>query len=107
MEETVTIGDTELHIEETDDGFEAVEVGDEPDSTVKFTSNALGTTLEIDAEADFEVKPIDHGPENDFVVGVNEDDVVSRTVLNRRVDDALGGDWDGDWYFNDIDRRDD
>ena len=105
-DKTVTIGDTEVAIQETDDGFEAVEVPDEPDATVGFTSN-IGTTLEIDAKADFEVAPIDDSSTNDFVVGLKEDDVVSGTILNSHVDGALEGDWDGDWYFVEIERRDD
>jgi hypothetical protein len=72
---------------------------DEPDTAIAFES-AAGNELLIDADADFEVRgesrTFDHN-----VVGTDEDAVLeaSDQELNTSVDDALGGGWDGDWYF--------
>lgn len=99
-EETVTIGDTEVVIEETEGGFEAREVEEEPDNTLAFRDSS-GGSLVLDASADFEIVETGGGKSNPLVLGAKEDAVVEGG-LNYSTDRALDGDWDGDWYFTEI-----
>lgn len=51
-EETVTVGDQEVTIRETEDGFEAVEADTDPEPGlyVKFNAGSYGAMLPVDAD---------------------------------------------------------
>ena len=60
--QTVTIGDQDVQITETEDGFEAVEVDDEPDSGVYLKSGTGGYySFKIPIDTDFAIEQTHDG----------------------------------------------
>ena len=79
MAETVTIGDQEVQITETEDGFEAEPVEDEPDSGVylRAESNERDTYgFEVPIDSDFVVDSNSHiSGTRHYVAWHTEDDI--------------------------------
>lgn len=97
-EETVTVGDTEVQIEETEDGFEAVPVEDSEDSTgifLRATSNSGRYGFEIPLDGSYEIERNSYTDYDKYDAVWDTSEDVS-DLKSDGIPDSLGhGSWDG------------
>jgi len=98
VEETLMVGDTEVVVTNTDDGFEVEEVEEEPEGTyIRFQSQSYGGCgCEIPIGSDFIVEdPDKHSIHVAWHREDNIDDSLSATGYSSFLTDEQRGEYDG------------
>jgi len=81
VEETLTVGDTDVVVTNTDDGFEVTEVVESNDDEgssgayILITSGIYGCEIPLDSE--FIYRPHPERPDDSYVVAYHQDDDIS------------------------------
>ena len=94
--QVVQIGDTEVQVQETEDGFEAVAVEDEPDSGVYLRAESSGAMhgFEVPIDADFVIRNDDRH-ENWYLASWHTDDDISDIEYDNGYSGAEKEGYDG------------
>jgi len=97
VEETLTVGDTEVVVRQTADGFEVEEADSEPEGTyIRFESdNRTPYGCEIPIDSEFDVEPSETGQK--LCVGWHQEDDISDMQQrgSSRMRDHEGKGYDG------------
>lgn len=103
-EKTVTVGDTEVQITETDDGFEVTETDDDEPQLVLVLAASRGQEKYIDPTMAFDIVEAEGTEIYEYELVANQLHVVGGSVtetLNTTADNS--DDHEHGWYFNAID----
>ena len=94
--QVVQLGDQEVQITETEDGFEAEPVEDEPDSGVYLRAESSGAMhgFEVPIDADFVIRNDDRH-ENWYLASWHTDDDISDIEYDNGYSGAEKGGYDG------------
>mgnify|MGYP000126035787 CR=1 FL=1 len=91
MVETVTIGDTEVEVQETEDGFEATEAEDDPEGVYLRAGTHFG--FEVPIDADYVIDSESTKPGKYYVAWHTDDDISEMKSKGRS--DARRDGYDG------------